>query len=71
MTGPARTLFQDSLLLQARLYAFWSEGALAVCQALQAGFVGTGPLLLSGGAGKAGLYGRRRRHAGQGTREMD
>ena len=40
LTGPARTLFQDSLLLQARLYAFWSEGALAVCQALQAGFVG-------------------------------
>lgn len=27
-------------MLQARLYAFWSEGALAVCQALQAGFVG-------------------------------
>ena len=40
LTGPARTLFQDSLLLQARLYALWSEGALAVCQALQAGFVG-------------------------------
>lgn len=40
LTGPARILFQDSLLLQARLYAFWSEGALAVCQALQAGFVG-------------------------------
>ena len=40
LTGPARTLFQDSLLLQARLYVLWSEGALAVCQALQAGFVG-------------------------------
>ena len=40
LTGPARTLFQDSLLLQAQLYALWSAGALAVCQAMQAGFVG-------------------------------
>lgn len=25
MTGPARTLFQDTLLLQARIYALWAQ----------------------------------------------
>ncbi len=40
MQGAARTLFQDTLLLQAQLYALWAEGASAVCAALEAGFDG-------------------------------
>ncbi len=40
MTGPARTLFQDTLLLQARLYMLWAQGGAAVCAALEAGFAG-------------------------------
>ena len=70
LTGPARILFQDSLLLQARLYAFWSEGALAVCQALQAGFVGDwARCFYLAGRAKRAYTAARRRHAGQGTRE--
>ena len=40
MTGAARTLFQDTLLMQAQLYALLAQGAAAVCVALEAGFVG-------------------------------
>ena len=40
MTGAARALFQDTLLLQAQLYALWAQGGAAVCAALEAGFVG-------------------------------
>ena len=40
MTGAARVLFQDTLLLQAQLYALWAQGSAAVCAALEAGFVG-------------------------------
>ena len=40
MTGAARVLFQDTLLLQAQLYALWAQGGAAVCAALEAGFVG-------------------------------
>lgn len=32
-----RRLYQDSILLQAQLYAFWADGATFVCRALQAG----------------------------------
>ena len=40
MTGAARVLFQDTLLLQAQLYALWAQGSAAVCAAMEAGFVG-------------------------------
>lgn len=40
LTGAARTLFQDTLLMQAQLYTFWAEGGEDVCAALEAGFVG-------------------------------
>lgn len=40
MTGAARVLFQDTLLLQAQLYALWAQGGAAVCAALEAGYVG-------------------------------
>ena len=38
LTGDARKLFQDSILLQAQMYAYWAEGAVAVCEALRYGF---------------------------------
>ena len=40
LTGRPRVLFQDSVLLQAQLYDLWAQGAVFVCQALDAGFAG-------------------------------
>lgn len=40
MSGAARRLFQDSVLLQAQLYDLWAQGGAAVCRALAAGFAG-------------------------------
>ena len=37
LSGAPRRLYQDSLLLQAQLYAYWADGALNICRALQAG----------------------------------
>ena len=55
LTGPARTLFQDSLLLQARLYAFWSEGALGGLPGAAGRFCGgLGPLLFIWRGGQSG-----------------
>ncbi|WP_455501327.1 glycosyl hydrolase 115 family protein [Gemmiger sp.] len=40
LTGRPRTLFWDTVLLQARLYDLWAQGAAFVCKALDAGFAG-------------------------------
>lgn len=40
MAGAPRTLFQDSVLLQAQLYALWAQAGRAVCAALRCGFAG-------------------------------
>lgn len=40
LTGAARRLYQDSVLLQAQLYACWADGAVDICRALRAGFRG-------------------------------
>lgn len=40
LSGAARTLFADTVLLQARLYRLWARGALEVCRALAYGFAG-------------------------------
>lgn len=40
LTGHPRTLFLDTVLLQAQLYDLWAQGAAAVGRALDAGFAG-------------------------------
>ena len=40
LTGAVRRLYQDSILLQAQLYACWADGAMDICRALRAGFRG-------------------------------
>ncbi len=40
LAGHPRTLFLDTILLQAQLYDLWAQGAAAVCRALDAGFAG-------------------------------
>lgn len=37
LSGAPRRLYQDSILLQAQLYAYWADGAVDICRALQAG----------------------------------
>ena len=40
MTGAARTLLRDNVLLQAQLYALWARAGSAVCEALRCGDAG-------------------------------
>lgn len=40
LAGRPRTLFLDSIFLQAQLYHLWAQGAQMVCRALAAGFSG-------------------------------
>lgn len=37
LAGAPRRLYQDSILLQAQLYALWADGAADLCRAVQAG----------------------------------
>lgn len=38
LSADSRTLFQDTILLQAALYSLWAQGAAEVCAALRYGF---------------------------------
>lgn len=40
LSGAARRLFEDSVLLHANLYRLWARGARLICRSLQEGFAG-------------------------------